>query len=78
MSGKMCAALNQFSYDVMKIRGGETHTKKIVHFPKKKVMIYYFCVFSIVVILNMGPGQCRSQSKRSEGALAESEGTEIN
>ena len=48
-------AFNQFSYDVTKIRAGKIPTKKLCIL-EKKLMIYYFCVFTIVGIVKVGPG----------------------
>ena len=53
MPGKMRAALNQFSYDVIKLRVSEA-PRKICAF-SEKIMINYFCVFTLASILKVGP-----------------------
>ena len=50
---KIRAALNQFSYDVLKTRVGEAPAKNLCIFGK--TIDYYFCVFTIVCVLKVGP-----------------------
>ena len=73
MHGKMRAARKQFSYNVMKILVSEAATK-ILRIFKKKLMIYYFCVFTIVGILKEGPGANVSDAFLLNMALLESLG----
>ena len=56
MPEKKPAALNQISYDVMKIRVLAKLPKKNLYVFRKKLMIYYFCVSTIMGILKVIPG----------------------